>query len=99
MTGESAIIAAAVSSAFSVATLIITRIKCYFKRGEEGCEGCRCGCLDKPIIDDNNDIDAHEFTLGDTPIILIGKITRKIKCIVINIWHLNRYGVRPMLKV
>ena len=76
MTGESAIIAAAVSSAFSVATLIITRIKCYYKRGEEGCEGCegcRCGCLDKPIIDDNNDIDAHEFTLGDTPIIIICK--------------------------
>ena len=71
--GESAIIAAAVSSTFSVLTLIITRIKCFYKRGEEGCEGCRCGCLDKPIIDDNNMVDAHEFTLGDTPIILISK--------------------------
>ena len=98
MTGESAIIAAAVSSAFSVATLIITRIKCYYKRGEEGCEGCRCGCLDKPIVDDNNDIDAHEFTLGDTPIILISKIIRINRYSII-IWHLNRNGVRPMPKV
>ena len=73
MTGESAIIAAAVSSAFSVATLIITRIKCYYKREEDGCEGCGRGCLDKPNIDDTNEVDAHEFTLGDTPIILIGK--------------------------
>ena len=98
MTGESAIIAAAVSSAFSVATLIITRIKCYYTRGEEGCEGCRCGCLDKPIVDDNNDIDAHEFTLGDTPIILISKIIRINRYSII-IWHLNRNGVRPMPKV
>jgi len=33
MTGESAIIAAAVSSAFSVATLIITRINAIVKEG------------------------------------------------------------------
>ena len=98
MTGESAIIAAAVSSAFSLGTLIITRIKCHYKRGDEGCEGCRCGCLDKPIIDDNNEVVAHEFTLGDTPILLITKIIGIIS-IIIHIWHLNRNGVIPMLKV
>ncbi len=73
MSGETAIVAATVSSTFSIITLIISRIKCFYKRGQEGCEGCRCGCLEKPIVDDNNEVDAHEFILGDTPILIISK--------------------------
>jgi len=73
MSGETAIIASTVASLFSLITLIVSRIKCVYKRDGDGCDGCRCGFMDKPIVDDNSELEIHEYNLSDTPVLVISK--------------------------
>ena len=72
MGAETAILASTISSAFSIATLIIPRIKCYYERTEEGCAP-KCACMDHPILSDDHVIDITEAKLSDTPVLIISK--------------------------
>ena len=72
MGAETAIIASAISSGFSIATLIISRIKCYYEHTETGCHP-KCACMDHPILSDDHEIDITEAILSDTPVIIISK--------------------------
>ena len=69
---EVAILASTVSSAFSLATLIISRIKCYYERTENGCSP-KCACMDHPILSDDHEIEITESMLSDTPVLIISK--------------------------
>ena len=69
---EVAILASTVSSAFSLATLIISRIKCYYEHGESGCHP-KCACMDHPILSDDHEIEITESMLSDTPVLIISK--------------------------
>ena len=72
MGAETTILANTRSSAFSIATLIISRIKCYYERTEEGCSP-KCACMDHPILSDDHEIEITESMLSDTPVLIISK--------------------------
>ena len=72
MGAENAILASTISSAFSLATLIISRIKCYYERSEDGCAP-KCACMDHPILSDDHEIDISQSMLSDTPVLSISK--------------------------
>ena len=72
MGAETAILASTISSCFSLATLIISRIKCYYERSEDGCTP-KCACMDHPILSDDHEIDITESELSDTPVLIISK--------------------------
>ena len=69
---EVATLASTVSCAFSLATLIISRIKCYYERNEDGCHP-KCACMDHPILNDDHEIEISEAMLSGTPVLIIGK--------------------------
>ena len=73
MGAETAILASTISSAFSIATLIISRIKCYYERSDEN--GCnpKWACMDHPILSDDHEIEITESMLSDTPVLIISK--------------------------
>ena len=96
MGAETAILASTISSAFSLATLIISRIKCYYERTEEGCAP-KCACMDHPILSDDHEIEITESKLNDTSVLIISKKSEE-KYIVINICHLNQNLLRQMNK-
>ena len=72
MGAETAILASTISSGFSIATLIISRIKCYYERSEDGCNP-KCACMDHPILSDDHEIDITQSMLSDTPVLIISK--------------------------
>ena len=72
MGAETAIIASAISSGFSIATLIISRIKCYYEHTENGCHP-KCACMDHPILSDDHEIEITEAMMSDTPVIILSK--------------------------
>ena len=72
MGAETAILANTISSAFSIATLIISRIKCYYERTDEGCSP-KCACMDHPILSDDHEIEVTREMLSDTPVLIASK--------------------------
>lgn len=72
MGAETAIISSAIASGFSILTLIISRIKCVYAHDENGCHP-RCACMDKPLIESNDEIQVHEMMLNDVPVLIINK--------------------------
>ena len=72
MGAETAILASTISTAFSVATLIISRTKCYCERTDEGCAP-KCACMDHPILSDDHEIEIIASMLSDTPVLIISK--------------------------
>ena len=72
MGAETAILASTISSAFSLATPIISRIKCYYERTEDGCAP-KCACMDHPILSDDHEIEITESKLNDTSVSIISK--------------------------
>ena len=69
---EVAILASTVSSAFSLATLIISRIKCYYERSDDACSP-KCACMDHPILSDDHEIEVSREMLSDTPVLIVSK--------------------------
>ena len=72
MGAETAILASTISSAFSIVTLIISRIKCYYERTDEGCSP-KCACMDHPILSDDHEIEVSREMLSDTPVLIVSK--------------------------
>ena len=76
---EVAILASTVSSAFSLATLIISRIKCYYERNEDGCHP-KCACMDHPILSVDHEVEIAESMLSETLVLII---SRKHSCSIV----------------
>ena len=72
MGAETAILASTISSAFSIATLIISRIKCYYERTGHGFSP-KCACMDHPILSDDHEIEVSREMLSDTPVLIVSK--------------------------
>ena len=52
----------------SIVTLIITRFKCLVKKN--GVLNYSCGCLDKPLFDDD-ELEIKQMDLGDVKILYV----------------------------
>ncbi len=66
---EYAIAGTIVSSAFSLAALIVSRIRCRTVRDDDGTPHCLSACSDKPLTSD--DLQVDEYTVGDRQVLLL----------------------------
>ena len=68
-TGEGVLLGTLVSSSFSLAALIVSRIRCRTVRDEDGTSHCLSACSDKPLT--SEDLQVDEYTVGDTQVLLL----------------------------
>ena len=55
-----------------VISLVVARIRCLYKRDEEGhCGPCLCGCTERPLVESHEEVDCKESEIGDTKGILL----------------------------
>ena len=66
---EYAIVGTIVSSTFSLAALVVSRIRCRTVRDEDGTPHCLSACSDKPLTSD--DLQVDEYTVGDRQVLLL----------------------------
>ena len=58
-----------VSSAFSLAALVVSRIRCRTVPDEDGTPHCLSACSDKPLT--SEDLQVDEYVVGDRQILLL----------------------------
>ena len=68
-TGEGVLLGTLVSSAFSLAALIVSRIRCRTVRDEDGTPHCLSACSDKGLTSEELQVD--EYTVGDRQVLLL----------------------------
>ena len=61
----------ALTATCALLSLIVSRIRCHYKRDPEGCQGCQCGCLEKPLGETDSEINVQEIQVGDVNAILL----------------------------
>ena len=69
MSGEGVLIGTIASGVFSLAALIVSRIRCRTVRDEDGTPRCLSACSDKPLT--GEDLNISEFTVGDQQVLLL----------------------------
>ena len=63
---------ALVSSAFSLAALVVSRIKCVYRHTDEGCQPA-CACSGQPLEHQEEDIELRRVELEGKEIIVLIK--------------------------
>ena len=58
-----------VSSAFSLAALIVSRIRCRTVQDEDGTPHCLSACSDKSLT--SEELNVSEFVVGDQQVLLL----------------------------
>ena len=66
--GEGVLLGTVVSSAFSLAALVVSRIRCRTVPDEDGNPHC-LACSDKPLT--SEDLQVDEYVVGDRQILLL----------------------------
>ena len=66
---EYAIVGTIVSSFFSLAALVVSRIRCRTVRDEDGTSHCLSACSDKPLTAEDLQID--EYKVGDSEVLIL----------------------------
>ena len=55
-----------------IITLVVSRIRCVYKRDQEGnCGPCICGCTEKSIQESHDEVDVREVSVGGVDAILL----------------------------
>ncbi len=55
-----------------VLTLVVSRIRCLYQRQEDGsCGPAKCGCTEKSIQEDHEEVSIHEVSVGNTTALLL----------------------------
>ena len=63
---DAALLGSMWTGGLGVLTLVISRIRCLYKRDEEGhCGPCVCGCTEKALTPDTEWIETKEIEIGD----------------------------------
>ena len=69
---DPALMGSALATAAGIITLIVSKIRCIYKRDDQGnCGPCVCGCTDKSIQESHEDIEVKEITLGGVDAVLL----------------------------
>ena len=69
MSGEGVLLGTVVSSAFSLAALVVSRIRCRTVRDDDGTPHCMSACSDKPLT--SEDLAVQEYTVGGQQVLLL----------------------------
>ena len=67
--GEGVLLGTVVSSAFSLAALVVSRIRCRTVPDEDGTPPCLSACSDTPLT--SEDLQVDEYVVGDRQILLL----------------------------
>ena len=70
---DQALLGAIVSSAFSLAALVVSRVKCVYRRTEHGCQPA-CACSGQPLEHQEEEIECRRVEIeGKEVVVLIKK--------------------------
>ena len=62
----------ALATIAGIITLIVSKVRCIYKRESEGnCGPCICGCTEKSIQESHEEIEVKEVSLGGVEAILL----------------------------
>ena len=70
---DSGLAATLATGGMGIITMIVHKIKCIYTRENGECVGCRCGCMDKPILEDETDIEVTTVTVNNVDLLYVGK--------------------------
>ena len=68
---DAALLGSMWTGGLGVLTLIVSRIRCIYKRTPDGECMPSCGCTEGKLREDHEEVTIHEVTIGDTPAILL----------------------------
>ena len=68
---DSALYGSLLTGGIGVLTLVISRIRCHYKRSDEGVCQPQCGCTEKSLREDHEEVEIHEIQVGDTHGVLL----------------------------
>ena len=69
---EPAVTASLLTALSGVVALAVSRIRCIYKRNDEGQCDPRCGCTDQPLHDPD-ELEIHRLSLKDEVLVIIKK--------------------------
>ena len=68
---EPALLGSMWTGGLGVVTLVVSRIRCLYQRQDGECKSIKCGCTEKSIQPDHEEIECREVEIGDTKGILL----------------------------
>ena len=71
---DSALYGALLSSSFSLLALVVSRLKCIYRRTEDGCQPA-CACSGQPLEHQEEDIEIRRVEMEGTEIAVLIKKT------------------------
>ena len=71
MPTDPALLGSVWTGGLGLATLLLSRIRCLYKRDDEGHCNPICGCTEKTIQPDHEEVECREVEIGDTKGILL----------------------------
>ncbi len=71
---DSALLGAITSSAFSLAALVVSHVKCIYRRTEDGCQPA-CACYGQPLVHPEEDIEIRRVEVEGKDVVVLLKKT------------------------
>ncbi len=62
-----------ITACAGIVTLIVHKVKCAYRRTEEGCAPA-CACMDRPL-EDNDEIEVHKIERNSVELLYVSKKT------------------------
>jgi hypothetical protein len=72
---DAALLGAITSSAFSLAALVVSRVKCIYRRTEDGCQPA-CACSGQPLEHHEEDIEIRRVEIEGKEVVVLLKKSR-----------------------
>ena len=69
---EATLIASLSTAALALAGTLLMRIRCSYTRDAEGDCNPRCGCTDKPLVD-NSEVEIHTVRINDVDLLYVAR--------------------------
>ncbi len=72
MGAESALLGSLITSAGGLLGLIIAKVKCVYRRTDDGCQPA-CACMDGKLGKDNDELEVHTVSANGVDLIYVAK--------------------------
>ena len=72
MGAESALLGSLITSVSGLLGLLIAKIKCVYRRSDDGCQPA-CACMDGKIEKDNDELEVHTVQANGLDLIYVAK--------------------------
>ena len=72
MGAESALLGSLITSVSGLMGLLIAKIKCVYRRSDDGCQPA-CACMDGKIEKDNDELEVHTVQANGLDLIYVAK--------------------------